>query len=227
MAISDDVLGSRVMIRARGFGTATVTVTARDPGGLEAMQTIHVAVKGSPERVGTIPNQSIVVGQTTELDVSSYFRDQDGDLLSFGAESSNANVVTVSVSGSSVTIRGVSAAPLTWVTVIARDPDGNESRQQFSVGVREPVTIRITECFIVENQHFARFKVTARVSVSSLVVKTYAVDSRNNEQHIMKTTNIGDLSAGNSYEELTTRFFPAHLARFLTTCGVSATATSN
>ena len=52
---------------------------------------------------------------------------------------------------------------------------------------------------------------------------SYPLDSRDNERHLMETTNVGALSAGSSHEELTTRFFPAHLARYLTSCGISAT----
>ena len=92
-----------------------------------------------------------------------------------------------------------------------------------TVTVKEAIQLRITECFVFQNQHFARFEVTARIAVSSLVVKTYAVDRRNNERHVMETINIGALSAGSFHEELTTRFFPAHLARYLTSCAVGAT----
>ena len=232
VAISDSVLGSRVFIRALELGTATVTVTARDPGGLEATQAISVTVKypnRRPETVGSISTQTIVVSQTIAVDVSPYFRDPDDDLLSYEVSPSDANAIGVSVSGSTVNIeaRAVSAALVTFVTVTASDPDGLQAVLRIDVRILETVNIRITECFIFQNQHFARFKATARVSVSSLVVKTYAVDSRNNDQHLMETIDIGNLSAGNSHEELTSRFFPAHLARFLTTCGVSAIATSN
>ena len=140
VATSEIVLRGSVLIRAVALGTATVTVTARDPSGLEATQTIRVAVKSRPEALGTISSQTIEVGQTITVDVSPYFRDQDGDLLSYRVETSNANEVTVSVSGSTVSITGVSMAFVTWVTVIARDPDGNEARQRFSVGVRAPAT---------------------------------------------------------------------------------------
>ena len=226
VATSDGVLGSRVVIRVFAIGTATVTVTARDPGGLEATQTISVAVKypnRRPESVGSIPSQTIVAGQRTSVDVSQYFRDPDSDLLSYRVTTSNVNAVRASVSGSTVNITGVSAAPLTWVTVTASDPDGLEAVQQIGVGVREAITMRLTQCFVFQSQHFARFKVTAHISVSSLVVKTYAVDSRNDNRHLMETTNIGNLSAGNSYEELTTRYFSGHLASYLTSCTVGAT----
>ena len=226
VAVSDSVLGSRVLISAYALGTARVTVTARDPGGLEATQNISVTVKypnRRPERVGSIPTQTTYVGQTISVDVSSHFRDPDADSLHYEAETSNSSALTVFMSGSTVSIRGKSAAPLTWVTVTASDPDGLEAVQQIAVGVKDAVTLRLTECFVFDEQHFARFKVTAQISVSSLVVKTYAVDSRNRNRHLMETTRIGGLSAGNAHEELTTRLFPGHLRGYLNSCSVDAT----
>ena len=85
VAISEGAINGRVNIRALELGTATVTITARDPGGLEATQTISVTVKypnRRPETVGSISTQTIVVSQTIAVDVSPYFRDPDDDLLS-------------------------------------------------------------------------------------------------------------------------------------------------
>ena len=45
VAISEGAINGRVNIRALELGTAMVTITARDPGGLEATQTISVTVK--------------------------------------------------------------------------------------------------------------------------------------------------------------------------------------
>ena len=88
---------------------------------------------------------------------------------------------------------------------------------EVTVGER-PLTLRLTSCFVLENQHFVMFKVRANVAVSSVVVHTYQVEGRNNRLHLMETTHVGDLSAGDSYEELTSRYFPAHLRPYLTTC---------
>ena len=89
-----------------------------------------------------------------------------------------------------------------------------------TVGAVQPpaLTLRLTECFVFQNQHFVMFKVTAHVSVSSLVVKTYQVEGRNNTKHLMATINVGNLAAGNSYTKLTSRYFPANLRRNLRNC---------
>ena len=92
----------------------------------------------APVQVGTIPNQSLVTGQTATLEVSSYFRDPDGGALTYEAASSAAGVVSVSVSGSTLTIVGVADGTAT-VTATARDPDGLTAAQSFSVTVETPV----------------------------------------------------------------------------------------
>ena len=91
---------------------------------------------------------------------------------------------------------------------------------QVTVGAVQPpaLTLRLTECFVFQDQHFVSFRVTAHENVSSLVVKTYQVEGRNNTKHLMATTNVGNLAAGNSYTKLTSRLFPANLRRNLTTC---------
>ena len=222
------VAAGRVLIRAYSFGTARVTVTARDPGGLEATQTIAVRVNGRPEAVGTIPGQTIEVGQTITVDVSPYFRDSNEDLLAYEAVAGDA--LMVSMSGSTVSITGVSMAFVTGVTVTARDPYGLSTSQQITMGVRTAVanpvpndiTLRLNSCFVFQEQHFVMFEVKARVSVSSLVVKTYQVEGRNNTKHLMETIHVGSLEPGSSYTELTTGYFPAHLRRHLTTCTADA-----
>ena len=228
VVISDGVSVSWVLIRAYSSGTARVTVTARDPGGLEATQTIAVRVNDRPEAVGTIPGQTIEVGQTITVDVSPYFRDPNEDLLAYEAVAGDA--LMVSVSGSTVSITGVSMAFVTRVAVTVRDPYGLSTSQQITMGVRTAVanpvpndiTLRLNTCFVFQDQHFVMFEVKARVSVSSLVVKTYQIEGRNNKKHLMESIDVGNLAAGSSYTKLTTRYFPGHLRQYLTTCTADA-----
>ena len=129
--------GGVVTISGVAAGSATVTVTASDPDGLEARQTIGVTVtssNGQPRTRGSIPGQTLDVGATATVDVSSYFSDPDQDALSYRASTSNANVATVSVSGSTVTITGAASGTAT-ITVTARDPGGLEATQTMDVGV--------------------------------------------------------------------------------------------
>ena len=129
------VSGASVTVTGVSAGTATVTVTARDPGGLEAKQSFQVTVPNRPpEPLGTIPTQSIATGETVSLDASAYFTDPDGDALTYTATSSNSRIARASVSGSTVTITGV-AAGLATITVTAQDPGGLTATQ------RPPVTV--------------------------------------------------------------------------------------
>ena len=86
----------------------------------------------------------------------------------------------------------------------------------------KPLSLSITSCFVFQEQHFATFEVTAGVALSSVVVKTYQVEGRNSKLHLMETINVGNLAAGSSYSKLTSRYFPAHLRRHLTTCTAHA-----
>ena len=91
----------------------------------------------APQQVGTIPNQTIATGQTTTLDVVSYFNDPDGGALTYTVSSSAAGVVSVSMSASTLTLVGV-ADGLATVTVTATDPDGLSAAQGFQVTVETP-----------------------------------------------------------------------------------------
>ena len=139
------VAGSTVALTPAVAGTATVTVTARDPAGLSARQTIAVTVFPSnrpPEPVGTLAPLTIEVdGAAVTVEVSGAFRDPDGDALTYGVSSSAPSVAAVSVSGSRVRVAPVSAATAT-VTVTATDVGGSNTTatQTFRVTVTLPFT---------------------------------------------------------------------------------------
>ena len=87
------VSGSTVTVTAVAQGSATVTVTARDPAGLSATQNFGVTVaraNRAPEAVGSIPPVGLAAGESATFEVSSYFRDPDGDALSYETGSSDA-----------------------------------------------------------------------------------------------------------------------------------------
>ena len=132
---SASVSGSSVVISALTKGVFTVTVTARDPQGLTAQQSFQVTVPNrGPEATGTIPAQTVFTGETASVDVSAHFRDPDGDPLAYLAASSASSVVSVSLSGGTLTLVGRAAGTAT-VTVTARDPDGLMAAQSLSVTV--------------------------------------------------------------------------------------------
>ena len=134
-AVSASVAGSVVSLTAITQGISTVTVTASDPDGLSAEQDIAITVPNrAPTALDTIPTQTLLTGETLELDMESYFTDPDGDALSFAAASANTGVASAETAGSTVTITGVSPGTAR-VTVTATDPAGISIQQAFAVTV--------------------------------------------------------------------------------------------
>ena len=137
------VSGSVVTVTAAAQGVVTVTVTARDPGGLSAQTTFTVTVPNqAPVAIDTVPAQTVFVGDTVHVDMSSYFNDPDGDALTYSATSTNAATVSVSVSGSVVSISAITTGAAI-ITVTATDPDSLYARHNFEVTVpnRAPVAV--------------------------------------------------------------------------------------
>ena len=88
----------------------------------------------APEALGTIPAQLLRSGDTLQVDVSPFFRDPDGDALSWMAATSNAGVAGVSMLGASVVVSALARGVAT-ITVTARDPHGLIAQQSFQVTV--------------------------------------------------------------------------------------------
>lgn len=133
------VSGDTLTIRALATGLAAITVTATDPGGLTATQAVTLEItpaNRSPQPRGTIPAQSITVGGTATVDLSLYFTDPDGDALTYTAQSSDATVATIGVSGAAATVTGIAVGTAT-ATVTARDPDGLTATQTVNIQVMQ------------------------------------------------------------------------------------------
>ena len=135
--------GSTVTVAGVGRGMATVTVTATDPGGESATQSFQVEVPNrAPQAEGTIPDAEVKAGETTTVDLGSYFTDPDGDALEYSAASSAPTVATASTAGRVLTATGVGSGTTT-ITVTAKDPGGETAAQSFKVTVpnRAPVGV--------------------------------------------------------------------------------------
>ena len=129
------VSGDTLTVTGVARGEATVTVTARDPGGLEAGQSFAVTIVGrAPVAVGTIADREVFVADEVEVDVSPYFADPDGDELAYSASSWDPALATAAVSGTTVTLAGEGVGEAT-VTVTATDPEGLSAEQVFVVTV--------------------------------------------------------------------------------------------
>ena len=136
--------GALVTLTAVEEGTATIRVTATDPGGLSASQTFTVTVtrpaNRPPEPVGALSPLTVGMDEgAVTVEVSGAFRDRDGDALTYGASSSLPSVASVSVSGSRLAVTPVSEGTA-LVTVTATDAGGSNTTvaQTFTVTVTLP-----------------------------------------------------------------------------------------
>ena len=123
----------RVAVVGLRSGTATITVTARDPGGLTARQQFRVTVRQTTSHNRTpvirtrFQNLTHTVSsledqrRTWTFNLASYFSDPDGDTLTYNATTTNVFIAAVSVTGNQLNVRsGVDGAAT--VTVTATDP---------------------------------------------------------------------------------------------------------
>ena len=123
-----------------GSGAATLTVTARDPGGLSAALSGALTVRppnGAPAITDRMPARTLTVGVSLTVDLSAYFTDPDGDSLAYAAESSDADVATASAIGATLSLAAVSPGTVT-VIVTAEDTEGLTVAQGFEVTVNPP-----------------------------------------------------------------------------------------
>ena len=130
--------GDSVLLAAVAKGEATVSVTARDPGGETAGQSFTVTVPNrAPTATDPISPDSVLLGDTLAVHLGAHFEDPDGDALGFSGASSDSGVAVVRVSGSTLLV--VPVAPgRTIVTVTARDPDRLSAEQSFEVTAAHP-----------------------------------------------------------------------------------------
>jgi len=136
--------GSAVSVTPVAKGTATITATATDPGGLTADQRFRVTVENRPPAAhGAIPAPPPLDGGASayEVDVAPYFADPDGDALTYAAESSDGTVATASTVGSTVSVTPIAKGTAT-ITVTATDPGGLTAAKQFQVTVTSGIGSR-------------------------------------------------------------------------------------
>ena len=116
--------GGTVTVTAVSPGIAIVTVTASDPGGLNAQLKFQVMVPNrAPVVIGALADQTVNLGDTATLDLSAVFSDPDGEALTYGAMASDASVAAVSAPGAIAMIAARRKGETT-VTVTATDPGG-------------------------------------------------------------------------------------------------------
>ena len=146
---------SLVTITGVAEGSAEITVTATDPGGLTVTDAFSVTVQAAsaneaPEVATEIDDQTVKVGATKDVDVENNFSDADMDNLTFSAVSDATGTATVTVSGSLVTITGVAEGTAN-ITVTANDGNvGGTVDDVFTVTV-EPAAANQAPTLVAAN----------------------------------------------------------------------------
>ncbi len=133
--------GVEVFVTGIGPGTATVTIAARDPGGLSATQEMSVevvALNRPPKVVGEVDDQALAPGDTLKLDAAQLFEDPDGDSLAFAVTTRDSLVATVAVIDSTVIQVVAVGAGSTMVGIEATDQEGDAASLMFTVTVAAP-----------------------------------------------------------------------------------------
>ena len=98
----------------------------------------------SPAPMGTLPNRTLALDDTVDVDVSGAFVDPDGDALAFTASSSAPQVVTASMTGAFVILAAASEGAAT-IRVTATDPGGLSATQVFTVTVEVSASVPFTD----------------------------------------------------------------------------------
>ena len=217
VAVAGDVL---TLTSGPDGGAGWLTVTATDPGGLEAFAGFGVTVNRAPV-LAEIPGRT-VGDSALVLDLRGYASDPDGDALTFEASSSDPKVVAAAVSGSALTLTALRRGVAT-VTVTATDPDGQTATSSFevvavpnrapaaarippqTVHVGERATVELSAYFTDPDGDALTFEavsgqpdlVTARVSGSVL---TLAALGQGAAAVTVTATDAGGLSASASFE---------------------------
>ena len=128
-----ELSGTDMTISGVNAGSTIFKITATDSE-FNVVGEFDVEVETVPEAVDSIPNQSLAIGgENLSLNISDYFYDQDGDVLTYTIETTG-NAATVSLTDADVDMSPFTRGS-TSVTVTASDPKGRSATQSFSIAV--------------------------------------------------------------------------------------------
>ena len=136
------VSGNQLSVTGVRAGTATVTVTASDPGGLSASQDFGAVVEENraPEVDAQIEDVALEQDEYVIFMLSSYFSDPDDHPLTYTAVPSDTLVASASIGGDTLKIS--SGMPeSTDIEVTATDPGGLSASQTLSAEIDEGFSV--------------------------------------------------------------------------------------
>ena len=141
--VSVELYNDEVQFKGQAPGRSTITVTARDPGGLTATQSFDVTVTALPNRAprlnGTIADLTdAAIGSRYSSSLLEVFDDPDNDALTYTTTNSNQTVASVETRNDSVFVSAL-AAGSTTMSVTATDPGGLSATDSWNVTVVDAV----------------------------------------------------------------------------------------
>ncbi|MGI9279267.1 MAG: putative Ig domain-containing protein, partial [Endozoicomonas sp.] len=102
-----------------------------------------------PQRISDIPDQTVIQGQTTTLDLNDYFTDASGDPLAYSVSLDNGLPAPsfISIDGHILIIAPDNGSQVTsyGIRVSAMDDQGGQASDAFSVTVVNPAPLLISE----------------------------------------------------------------------------------
>ncbi|MCY3817809.1 MAG: spondin domain-containing protein [Gammaproteobacteria bacterium] len=130
-----EVDGSVLTIRGIASGEASVTVTALDGGGLTATQSFEVIAGRATDSLTMI--ELLAAGDTVTVDLTSMFAGAEGETLTYVVESSDPELLTVSVEGTNLVLapNEVGDGGVVTLTVAATDADNLTATLSFLVTI--------------------------------------------------------------------------------------------
>ncbi|AZH29309.1 S-layer homology domain-containing protein [Paenibacillus sp. M-152] len=152
------VNGSQLTLTPVSAGTTKITVTANDGKGgtinsqfnVTITPVISEAVNHAPTVETSISNATAGVADGIKtVSLAGVFADEDSDVLTCTATSTNAGVATVVVNGSDLKITPVNAGAAT-ITVTADDGNGGTVDTQFNVTITPMIPEAVNHAPIVE-----------------------------------------------------------------------------
>ena len=131
------VSGSSISVDPGILGSTRITVTAEDTENARRTHRFSVAVENRPPRVSrAISDRTLYKKSSASINASSHFSDPDGDTITFSARTFNTGMVSVSVSGNSVTIASKNDGGDATITVTATDEHNGSVSDTLTVSVR-------------------------------------------------------------------------------------------
>ena len=146
--LQSELIDGVFMVYVNGWefleGEYTAEITAKDEYGMESAVSFTFSVRPNSDPsliAGGIPGLSFnEIGATSGFDAADYITDNDGDSLSFTYKLNNANVVSVSQTGSSFELTSINYGSAV-LTVIASDGVGDPFETEVKILVRDATEI--------------------------------------------------------------------------------------